>query len=90
MAYSYNYKHTVELEREESKRSSEMNLERSTMSKTKIGVLASGVFLGLLLLWSWSLDSLFMRELIAAFCIWGLVSIVKFQSEPKNTSYEKR
>ena len=82
MAYSYNYKHTADFEREESKRSSEANLERPTISKTKIGVLAFGVFLGLLLLCSWSLDSLFMRELIAVTFIWGLVSIIKLQSEP--------
>jgi hypothetical protein len=82
MAYSYNYKHTADFEREESKHSSEANLERPTISKTKIGVLASGFFLGLLLLCSWSLDSLFMRELIAVTFIWGLVSMVKLQSEP--------
>jgi hypothetical protein len=90
MAYSFNYKHTADFEREESKRSSDANLQRPVISKTKIGVLASAVFLGLLLFCSWSLDSLFMRELIAVTCVWGLVSMVKLQSEPKNTSHEKR
>lgn len=51
--------------------------------------MAGGLFMGLLLLWSWSLDGLFFNELIAATCVLGLVGMVKLQSEPKHTSNEK-
>ena len=90
MAYSYNFKHTAELKREDTKPASGTGLAKPSLSKSKLGMMVGGVFLGLLLLWSWSLDGLFFSELIAVTCIWGLVSLVKLKSEPKYTQHEKR
>ncbi len=90
MAYSYDYKHTGELEHEASKSTSPSKVSDPLLTKPRVWFLAGALFMGLLLLWSWNLDGLFFNELIAATCVLGLVGMVKLQSEPKHTSNEKR
>jgi len=72
MAFSYNFKHTADFDREDRELS-----QRS-------------ILMGVLLWVSWSLDNLFLAELVAISFIWGLISLIRVKSEPKKTYYEKR
>ena len=90
MAYSYDYEHSGGLKGEAAKSDSHSKISSPVLTKPGVWFMAGGIFMGLLLLWSWSLDGLFFNELIAATCVLGLVGMVKLQSEPKNTSNEKR
>ena len=88
MAHSFNYRQTSDLR----EKKYDANADRALpgLSVVQAGVLAGTIFLGILLLWSWSLDNLFMTELLAISGIWLMVSLVKLQSETKNSIYEKR
>jgi hypothetical protein len=88
MAHSFNYKHTSDIQEKKYETKDERVLPG--LSLAQIWVLAGTVFLGMLLLWSWSLDNLFMTELLTVSGIWFLISLVKLQSEPKNSNDEKR
>ena len=88
MAFSFNYKHTTELQREKS--DSKAGHIHQGLSASQLWVLAGSGFLGLLLLWSWSLDNLFMTELLSVSFIWMLVCLVKLQSGPNSSHHEKR
>lgn len=88
MAHSYNYKHASDIQGKDYNMKAERAL--SGRSVMQIRALAGAIFLGMLLLWSWSMDNLFMTELLCVSGIWLLVSLVKLQSEPQNHSDEKR
>ena len=83
MAFSYNFKHASEVPQKQTKSTSGYRGHSLNLSGTQAGVLAGSIFLGLLLLWSWSLGNLFMTELLTVTAVWLLVSLVKLQSEPK-------
>lgn len=88
MDYSYDYTTDLNKEKEDS-RSKAPGL--AALSKTAVQILAGTILLGFLLLLSSSLDYLFMNELITVSVIWGLVSLVRLQGEPrKNASHEER
>ena len=91
MAYSYNYKHASDFKTEYRNTEDEMASTTSpVLSRTKLEVIAGSVLMGVLLLGSWSLDNLFMTELLAVTFVWGIISLIRLKSQPDNTSYEKR
>lgn len=90
MDYSYDYKHSSNLSKEEAVSRAGAD---SRAFPTKVGIqsLAGAILLGFLLFLSSSQDNLFMKELIAVSIIWTLVSLVRMQGETdKNTPNEKR
>jgi len=90
MAFSYNFKHTVDFDREDRERSQSSSAPKTAVEKTTLKVIAGFVLLAVLLTGSWSLENLFMTELVAISFIWGLVSLIRLKSEPNKTNYEKR
>jgi len=90
MAFSYNFKHTADFDRENRERSQSSSTSKTVVNRTTLQVIAGSVLLVVLLLGSWSLDNLFMTELIAISFIWGLISLIRLKSEPNKTNYEKR
>lgn len=89
MDYSYDYNHSGDLSKEkEETRSKALGIP--TLSKAAVQTFAGAILLGFLLFLSSTLDNLFMNELIAVSIIWGLISLVRLQGEPrKNTFHEK-
>jgi hypothetical protein len=90
MAFSYNFKHTADIDRDDRERSQSSSVQRTAMDRTTLQVIAGSVFFAVLLLVSWSADNLFMTELVAVSLIWGLISLIRLNSEPNKTNYEKR
>ena len=89
MDYSYDFKHTSNLDKDEAASRSEAG-SKPAVTKAGIQSLAGGVLLVFLLFLSSNQDNLFMKELIAVSIIWCLVSLVRLQGEPNHTaSYEK-
>ena len=90
MAFSYNFKHTADFDREDRERSQSSSAPKTAVDRTILGVIAGSILMGVLLLVSWSLDNLFLAELVAISFIWGLISLIRVKSEPNKTYYEKR
>ena len=90
MAFSYNFKHIADFDRENRERTQSSSAQKTAMGGTSLQVIAGSVLLAVLLLGSWSLDNLFMAELLAISFIWGLISLIRLKSEPNKTNYEKR
>ena len=90
MAFSYNFKHTADFETENRERSQSSAPSKTAVNRATLQIIAGSVLLAALLLGSWSLDNLFMTELVAISFIWGLISLIRLKSEPKKTTYEKR
>lgn len=82
MAFSYNFKHTADYDRENRERSQSSSNSNTVVNRTTLQVIAGSVLLAVLLLGSWSLDNLFMTELVAISFIWGLISLIRLKSEP--------
>ncbi|MGB5403801.1 MAG: hypothetical protein WBN13_07485 [Robiginitalea sp.] len=91
MAYSYDFNHTRDFKSDQ--RDTERQIASTSspvISRTKVEVIAGSLLMAILLLGSWSLDNLFMTELLAVSCVWGIISLIRLKSQPDNTSYEKR
>jgi hypothetical protein len=82
MAFSYNFKHTADIDRENREGTQSSSTSRTVVNRTTLQVIAGSVLLAVLLLGSWSLDNLFMTELVAISFIWGLISLIRLKSEP--------
>lgn len=82
MAFSYNFKHTADFDRESREDSQSSSTSKTAVNRTTLQVIAGSVLLAVLLLGSWSLDNLFMTELVAISFIWGLISLIRLKSEP--------
>lgn len=82
MAFSYNFKHTADFDRENREGSQSSSTSKTVVNRTTLQVIAGSVLLAVLLLGSWSLDNLFMTELVAISFIWGLISLIRLKSEP--------
>lgn len=84
MAHSYDFKHTSELKSEEREAGLKRTVEEgSLLTRTQLVIIAGSIVLGFLLYGSWSLDNLFMKELIAVTAVWGFVSLIRLKSQPK-------
>lgn len=91
MDFSYNYKHTQEMQQKLAEsRSDGHPVRRLNLTGERLGFLAGTVFLGLLLMGSWSVDNLFMEELLAITGIWLLINLIKLQSATHISQNEKR
>ena len=90
MAFLYNFKHTADFETENREQAQSSTPSETAVNRSTLQVIAGSVLLGVLLLGSWSLDNLFMTELLAISFIWGLISLIRLKSEPNKTDYEKR
>lgn len=90
MAFSYNFKHTADFDREDRRRTQSTAVPKTAVGGTNLQVIAGSVLLAVLLLGSWILDNLFMTELVTISIIWGLISVIRLKSDPNKTNYEKR
>ena len=90
MAFSYNFKHTAECETENREYASDNNPLNVKLNRTALQIVAGSLLMAALLMGSWSLDNLFMTELLTISFVWGLVSLIRLKSEPNSTNYEKR
>ena len=89
MDYSYDYNHSGDLSKEKAESGSK-TLAVPAFSKATVQSLAGAILLGLLLYLSSTLDNLFMNELIAVSIIWGLVSLLRLQAEPRKITFHEK
>lgn len=87
MDYSYDYTRDLNREKEDT-RSKAWGLQ--SLSKAGVQILAGSLLLALLLFLSSTLDNLFLNELIAVSVVWGLVSLVRLQEEPRKNAFHEK
>ena len=90
MDYSYDFKHTSEINSRTREVASQKDALGPAFNPGILKMVAGFLLMGVLLLGSWSLDNLFMKELLALTFVWGLISVIRIKSEPKNEIHEKR
>ena len=90
MAFSYDFKHTSEINSRTREAASQNDALGPAFNPGILKMVAGFLLMGVLLLGSWSLDNLFMKELLALTFVWGLISVIRIKSEPKNEIHEKR
>ena len=79
MAYSYDYKHTAEIKSEQREQPAGRPAFSPVINRGVMQMIAGFLLMGALLLGSWSLDGLFMSELLAVTFIWGLISVIRLK-----------
>jgi hypothetical protein len=90
MAFSYNFRNTAEYETENREYASNSTPFKIKLNRTTLQIIAGSILMAALLIGSWSLDYLFMNELLGISFIWGLLCLIRLKTEPNTSSYEKR
>jgi hypothetical protein len=80
MAYSYDFKHTADIKSEAREEASRTTSLGPVFKPGVLQMVAGFLLMGVLLLGSWSLDKLFMTELLTLTFLWGLISVIRIKS----------